>query len=177
MEIILDPPRGAAGITIGMAIADAERVLSGIPGYLGPGPARGSRGTADYSSGMTIQAHDDGTGTVEAVEIYRPSDPTVRVVYSGISIFSDPAEVVENGLVRYLRIDVIDDGSTVVAPDAFLAFGKSLSVYGDAVESGFFEWVVVAAPGYYDEPIEPRTSEPRAGLPIDQQVSGQEQLF
>lgn len=151
MRIVLDPPRGAAGVSVGMAVADAEQVLAALAGYVGPGRSRGSRGFAHYASGMSIEAHDDGAGRVEAVEIYRPDDPAVQVLYQGISIFGESASVVEERLARHLRLEVIDDGLTVVAPEAFLAFGKSMSVYGDEVQSGFFESVVVAEPGYYGD--------------------------
>lgn len=151
LEIELDPPRGAAGVLIGMPLEETERVLADLPGYAGPGRAKGSRGTAHFSSGMTIQAHVDEVGTVEAVEIYRPRSPGVRVLFAGISIFDDPSAVVENRLAAHLALQIIDDGLTVVAPSAFLAFGKSESVYGDDSGSGFFESVVVAKPGYYDD--------------------------
>ncbi|GAA2500705.1 hypothetical protein [Winogradskya humida] len=151
MDIILDPPRGAAGIHLGVPVAEAERVLANLPGFLGPGVARGVRGAAHFSGGLTIRAHEDGAGRVDAVEVYRPSDPSLNVIYKGVSIFGDGAERVEAALARHLRLETVDDRLTVVAPDAFLALGKSLSVYGNAIDSGFFESVVVAAPGYYDD--------------------------
>lgn len=151
MHITLDPPRGIADVTIGMDLTDAGRVLAGLPGYLGPGRAKGGPVTARFSGGMTVQAHDDGAGKVEAVEVYRPTDPTVHVVYGGISVFGAPADRVQAELAARLDLVMIDDGSTLVAPDLFLALGRSLSVYGDPVATGFFESVVVAAPGYYDD--------------------------
>ncbi|MER7417830.1 hypothetical protein ABT346_13775 [Micromonospora peucetia] len=120
---------------------------------------------------MTIQAHGDRNGIVEAVEIYRPLDRATRVVYDGISIFGDYADAVKLELARRLRLEVINDGSTVVAPDAFLALGKSLS------ESGYFDSVVVAAPGYYDEIALPPEPEFPATPPRESQMDGQEDLF
>ncbi|MCX4389164.1 hypothetical protein OG777_19845 [Micromonospora peucetia] len=108
---------------------------------------------------------------MEAVEIYRPLDQVTRVVYDGISIFGDRADAVEFELARRLRLEVINDGSTVVAPDAFLAFGKSLS------ESGYFDSVVVAAPGYYDDIALPPEPEFPATPPRESQLEGQEGLF
>ncbi|GGQ44302.1 hypothetical protein [Couchioplanes azureus] len=151
LEVKLDPPRGAAGVEIGMTMEAAEQVLASLPGYVGPGRAKGSRGTAHFSTGMTIQAHGDDAGRVEAVEIYRPTEPGVRVLYGDISIFEEPAEIVEGRLAGRLPLQVIDDGLTVVAPETFMALGKSTSVYGDDSESGFFESVVVARPGYYED--------------------------
>jgi hypothetical protein len=151
LDVHLDPPRGAAGVRIGMTVEEAERILADVPGFVSPGRAKGSRGTAHYSSGMTIQAHGDSAGKVEAVEIYRPAETGVRVLFGDISIFEDPAEIVESRLAGQLMLQVIDDGLTVVAPDAFLALGKSTSVYGDDPASGFFESVVVAEPGYYGD--------------------------
>jgi hypothetical protein len=106
---------------------------------------------------MTIQAHSDDAGMVEAIEVYRPSDDSVDVVYNGVSVFAQPIDVVEESLARILRLEVVDEGMTVVAPDLFLAFGKSLSVYAQEVDSGYFESVVVARPGYY--PTSDRSAE------------------
>ncbi|WP_146017401.1 hypothetical protein [Verrucosispora sp. ts21] len=177
MDIALDPPRGAAGVALGMPIREAERILSGLYGCEAPGYSRGSRGVAHFSNGMTIQAHADGVGMVEAVEIYRPNDPTVRVLYGDISVFGDRCDVVEERLRSRVRIEIINDGATVVAPDLFLALGRDESVSGEGAAGEFFESVVVAAPGYYDDLDDPSVTGPAPNSPEGEQAGGQESLF
>lgn len=177
MNIDLDPPRGAAGVTLGMPIVEAERILSGLRGYEAPGYSRGSRGIAHFSNGMTIHAHGDESGNVEAVEIYRPADSAVRILYEGTSIFGDRSDLIEERLSGRVRIEVINDGTTVVAPDLFLALSRSESVGGEGTTGGPFESVVVAAPGYYDDLDDPPVLNPAVKSPGEEQVDGQERLF
>ncbi|WP_141205823.1 hypothetical protein [Streptomyces griseorubiginosus] len=151
MGLELDPPRSVGGISIGMPIEAAERVLEQLPGFVPPAPGeRRNRGFAHYESGLSISLDFDHRGVVRAVELFRP-ERDVQVLFQGISVFEQSADDVIAGLADRHRTTVEDDGLNITAPDVFIGFWRSVRPVGLDDENGrFFDSVLVAAPGYGD---------------------------
>ena len=154
--IELLPPQGVGPIRLGMTIDEAERALSGLPGFVHLGSrnsAVATRGRAEFDSGMTVVASTLSGEIVSAVEVFRPSTH-VPVTYAGIDVFATHSNTVIARLRETTRVVEEEFGALILAPDLLL----SLSRFGppetdDEDEDGaFFDSVLVAAPGYYDGP-------------------------
>ncbi|WP_127504311.1 hypothetical protein [Actinoplanes solisilvae] len=151
MRILLDPPRSAGPVTLGMEYAKATELLRDLSGYRPPGPdSRVSAGYFHYKSGLTISISRDHAGLVDAVEIYRPVQE-LPVLFAGIPLFGVPADEVISRLAAVTRVELEDDGAFAVAPDLLLALWRP-GVPDDPgdLEGRFFQSALVAAPGYYD---------------------------
>ena len=136
-------------LRIGMSMAEAERLLYEIEGAVAAKPgARRNPGFADFESGMSIQIAPDGVGGLRSVEIYRPLKD-VRVLCRGISVFETPADELIRVLSAEVRLEIEDGGLAVIAPDLLLAFGRD--VLSNEADGRYFDWMLVAKPGYYDE--------------------------
>jgi hypothetical protein len=160
MDIILDPPRAAGPIGIGMPFVEAELVLHSLEGYRPPASGvRVNAGFADFDSGLSASLGRGQDGNVETVEVYKPGRD-VAVFFRGISIFDIPAEEVIRQLSEIAAIQVEDDGMRVLAPELVLSLWRSVLPDGPDDEDGrYFEAVLVAAPGYYDRSAEPRSAD------------------
>lgn len=151
MELIIDPPRGAGPIAIGMPFHQAEDALRAIAGFVPPRPGkRVAPGFAHYESEMSIAVEPDRSGNVRSIEVYRPT-LGVDVLYRDISIFGLPADDVIRRLSGYARLEVDGEGLRVLAPELLLSLSRDTLPEGPDDEDGrYFEAVLVAAPGYYD---------------------------
>ena len=163
LQLILDPPRSAGPILLGMPFAEAVERLRAMPGYREPSPGvRPNPGFAHYESELSISVGPDVRGFVEAVEVYR-AERDVTVLFGDVAVFDLPISDVILALQSLTTVEIEDGGFTVVAPELLLAFGWS----GDP-DDPFFESVLVARPGYYDGPPAEVPSPP-VELPRDDQ--------
>lgn len=179
MDFILDPPRMAGPIEVGMPFAEAESILRSLEGYRPPtAGAHVNAGFADFDTGLSISVGRGRDGHVEAVEVYRPTRD-VTVFFRGIAVFEIPADEVIRGLSELIPIQVEDGGLRVVAPDLVLSLWQSVLPEGPDDEDGrYFEAALVAAPGYYDAPVELGSTDGLAGDHLDgSRNEGQESLF
>jgi hypothetical protein len=182
MELIVEPPLTVGPLTIGMPIVDAERLLHGISGALSGTPGvRPNRGFVHFESEMSIQIAPDRLGRLRSVEIYRPVRD-VQVLYRRTSVFETPAEELIRILSREVRLEIEDDGLRVIAPDLLIAFGRDmLEVGSDGAEGLYFDSMLIAVPGYYDEyepEVWPSAEVRKVGKPaLHVGDDGQESLF
>lgn len=154
MDLILDPPHGVGPIRIGMPFEEAVQVLHAIDGFIPQSDTGGYRspGFAHFESGMSISLAPDNCGAVKAAEVYRP-DGDVRVLYGDIDLFNRPAAEVIRLLAATAEVRVEDEGLWVVAPDLLLSLSRDTLPDDDEDEDGrYFGAVLIAAPGYYDQP-------------------------
>ncbi|MGA3488380.1 hypothetical protein ACK8GG_10245 [Micromonosporaceae bacterium DT55] len=133
-----------------MSFEEAEQVLQLIDGYQPPRPGnRLNPGFAHYDSELSIALSQDRSGSVDAVEVYRPSRDVV-VLFRDIPIFDLPAEEVIQRLSNITSVEIEDDGLRVLAPNLLLSLWRSVLPEGPDDEDGrHFEAVLVAAPGFY----------------------------
>ena len=139
-------------LRIGMSILEAERLLYGIEGAIAAvSGARRNPGFVHFESEMSIQIAPDRLGMLRSVEIYRPLRG-VQVLYGRISVFDTPADELTAMLSERVRLEIEDDGLRVVAPDLLIAFRRDMLEVGmDGVQGRYFDSMLVANPGYYDE--------------------------
>ncbi|WP_421741016.1 hypothetical protein [Cellulomonas sp.] len=149
-EWVLEPPRRAGEIALGMPFDVAWRLLRGAEGFVSPPPGETrSRGFAHYENGLTVTIGTDSQDRVEYVEIYRPAHG-VTVVFDGISIFGERADDVIEQLAARTRILIEEDGFRFVAPDLLLSLWRDMVPDGPQDEDGqYFDSVLMARPGYY----------------------------
>ncbi len=138
-----------------MPAEDASALLRTLDGYLKPRPGtRPNPSFAHYSCGLSVSICPDTGGLVDAVELYRP-ERDVTVLFGDIPIFDLPADEVIRRIESLTPTEVQDEGLTVIAPALLLALGRStLPEDPDDPDGMYFESVLVAAPGYYDGPLE-----------------------
>jgi hypothetical protein len=151
VDLIIDPPRAAGPVEIGMPVDAAEQALRGIPGFLPPGAGeRRAPGFAHYASEMSIAVEAAPAGRVRSVEIYRPMEG-VDVRLRNISIFGESADEVIRRLREIVALQIEDDGLRVVAPSLLISLWRGTLPEGSDDEDGrYFESVLIAEPGYYD---------------------------
>src|SRR5688572_9187694 len=124
MRVLLDPPRSAGPITLGMPFTEVEDLLRGLHGYQPRRPGeRVNSGYFRYESGLTYSVGQDRAGLVNVVEIWRPTEG-VAVLYQDISLFDLPADEVAERLAATTRVQILDGGGAVVAPDLLLALWR-----------------------------------------------------
>jgi len=156
LGIELIPPDGAGPVRIGMTIAEAERALSLLPGfrYLGtPGSMIPAPGRAGFESGLTFVALSGPSGHVVGVEIFRAWRQHVPVTYKGLDVFGLHSNVVIDRLGGMTRVVEQEYGAAILAPDLLLALARFAAPETDNEEEdgAFFDSVLVAQPGYYDD--------------------------
>ncbi|MDQ1008817.1 hypothetical protein QFZ82_003302 [Streptomyces sp. V4I23] len=149
MVIDLDPPRGFGSIQIGMPIEAAEQALKELPGFVPPaeGEVR-NKGFAHYDSELSISLDFDRSGVVRAIELFRPGRD-VQVIFRGLSLFEEPADVVISRLSEMVRLEIEEDELNISAPDVFIGLWRRTlpEISGDD-DGRYFESVLIAAPGY-----------------------------
>jgi hypothetical protein len=152
MDLVVDPPRAVGPLSIGMPIMDAEQLLYAIDGAIPS--SRGSRrnpGFVHFESGMSIQVQPDSHGRLRAVEIYSPSRD-VRVMYGQISIFETPVDELIAILSAQTPLEIEYEGLRATAPELLISLARDMAeADGDGIEGRYFESMLVARPGYYDE--------------------------
>ncbi|MHA7132598.1 hypothetical protein [Oerskovia turbata] len=162
MDLILDPPRAVGPLAIGMSSAEASRVLRDLPGRSKTpgGPAGGT--LVQYESGLSISFGVKRERLVDSIEVWRP-EREVRILLGALDIFGTPADEVTTALAATTRIDVENEGASVVAPDLLLALWRPFVPENPDDEDGrYFSSVLVAAPGYYDGPTATEAPAPLA---------------
>ena len=170
MILELDPPRSAGPLRIGMPFSEAESVLKSIEGYVEPETLRRyGAGIGDYESGLAIHTGRSSSGVVDYIEIFRPWNNTVQVIYRDTSLFLEPADSIILKMSCSYKVEVLDGGLTLIVPELLLAFGRDVMPEFSGDDGTYFESVLVARPGYYDRDdsehnylpaIEENTAEP-----------------
>lgn len=75
------------------------------------------------------------------------------VTYDGLDVFTTPAAQLVSQLRRHTTILAEEDAHAFTAPDLLLSFWRSTTPESpDDDEGRFFESVLLARPGYYDQP-------------------------
>lgn len=170
MDLILDPPRAAGPLRIGMPIEEAFRVVSELPGRIErPGDPSGGH-LVHYESGLSISVWAARDHLVDAVEVWRP-ERDVRVLFGDLDVFGTPADDLIAALAAVARVDVEHEGARVTAPDLLLALWRPFVQDDPNDEDGkHFSSVLIAAPGYYDAPPPeaPREARPVEPAPQDE---------
>lgn len=156
MALVIDlyPPEAAGPLRIG---ADRTATVAALREF---GEPRPHDGTPDHSpswfvhcpSGLFIRCHFDRPGGLRAIEFGRPSDGADTVRYQGIDVFGTPAEELLAALRARTRVVEEDHGYAFVAPDLLLSCWRA-STPQDAEDTDgrFFDSVLIARPGYYDQ--------------------------
>ena len=149
MVIDLHPPRGVAGLRIGMPIEVAEQSLREMPGFVPPAPGEvRNRGFAHYESELSISIDFDSLGVVRAIEVFRP-ERDVQVVFRGVNLFTETADAVIAQLSEMFHLEIEDGGLNITAPSVFIGLWRSVLPEESGGDEGqHFESVVIAAPGY-----------------------------
>jgi hypothetical protein len=156
MIIVLRPPDTVGPLRIGATGQDTVNTLReiGVPLVLcrvgGSRPGWG----VDRPSGLFIGAYFDADDCVEAIEVGRPGANTDdTVTYHGLDVFTTPAADLVTQLRRHTTIHEEEDGHAFTAPDLLMAFWRPIEPETPDDEDGrFFESVLIAQPGYYDQP-------------------------
>jgi hypothetical protein len=155
MIITLRPPDAAGPLRIGATGQDTVGTLRqlGVPLVLcraaGSRPGWGIHRPSGLFIGVYFDAHD----RVEAIEFGRPGNNTDdTVTYHGLDVFTTPAADPVTQLRRQVTVQKEEDGHAFTTPDLLLAFWRPTTPETPDDEDGrFFESVLLAQPGYYDQ--------------------------
>ena len=157
MNIVLRPPEAAGPLLVGALGQDTVDTLRqlGHPQVLCRTPSSRPGWAVQRPSGLFVAAYFNAHDRVEALEIGRPSDRHDAVTYHGLDVFTPPAADLVSQLRRHTTILEEEDGHALTAPDLLLSFWRSTTPQSPNDEEGrFFESVLLAQPGYYDQPDE-----------------------
>lgn len=153
MNFDLQPPVEAGGIRMG-ATRDEARDQCHAHGE--PKPFRRSSEVTtslvvQRPSGLSIFVYFDAADVVEAIEFGRPQGSDL-VSFLGIDIFGTPADTLVEKLREHTSVDIDEDGHSATAPDLLLALWRAVVPEDDNDPDGrYFESVLIARPGYYEE--------------------------
>ena len=163
MDIVLDPPRGITGVELGVPVAEAlaaAAVYGEVSASGQPGSASNFKAVAEGTDIMVGLLFEDDV-SLTAIEVWRPWDENadVRVLYDGIDVFRTPALQLIEFLEERGRNIVPDESEYYYsAPDLVLGFtriaGHEVPLDTDD-EPLYFEVILVAGLGYYDEFLDP----------------------
>ena len=160
MNFDLHPPQAAGPLRIGTAGHDTVEILKqlGTPQVLcrtaGSPPAWG----VHRPSGLFVLILFDADDHVEAIEFGRPDSTDDSVAYDGLDVFATPAADLIRQLRQRTAIDVEEeeDGHAFTAPSLLLSLWRPVTPESPEDQEGrFFESVLIARPGYYDQLAEP----------------------
>ncbi|MFI0372154.1 hypothetical protein ACH35V_30195 [Actinomadura sp. 1N219] len=161
MEFELRPEQGVPPMLLGATLAETRSALQGL-GFLDVEDFRRApdepgalffNGPAGRLSGF-VYADEDGR--VVAIEIanpnprHAPGEARDTVAYSGLDVFSTPAQDVIETLTAGTEVDA--HGDSVIAPDLFMEFsraGEHHDRVDDVGRAAFFSSVLLAGEGYY----------------------------
>jgi hypothetical protein len=91
------------------------------------------------------------THSVRSIEVYG-GPGTEPITLAGLSLLGEPADKVMDRLARHYAVRVEDSGQFVVMDDLLVALWRPYVPESPSdVEGRFFESVLVALPGYYDD--------------------------
>jgi len=173
VDIELQPPAGFTGMVLGRSeeetVRAAERFgpvsvsrgalvqVAGEPFLI---PTKMVAGGPEFNFALTF----DESGNADTVEVWRPPDPghDGTVTFEGLDVFRTPwSKLLAELESRGHRIVREDGDLFAYAPDLTLGFSRDAAHEVPEDADGlplYFESVLVAAAGYYDEADE--TSEP-----------------
>jgi len=102
------------------------------------------------ASGLSIFVYFAPEDFVEAIEFGRPQSGGDVILYGDVDIFGTPAEELLQRLGEHDRIEVLEQGRSVTAPDLLLALWRpALPEHPEDEDGRYFESVLIARPGYY----------------------------
>lgn len=151
MILRVNLPDKIGPLSLGVSVEEAEATLRSIDGYQGATESLlPVRGQANYLSGMSIHAHLDSGGLVNAIEVFKPHRDD-SVVLEDIDVFALPAQVVIDRLSVFVEIEDEERGCSIVAPSLLIALWRPFVAVSEDDEQGYyFQSVLLARPGYYD---------------------------
>jgi hypothetical protein len=107
-------------------------------------------------SGLFIGAYFDADDCLEAIEFGRPDGNDDAITYDGLDMFTTPAAdlVAQLRQRTTIRVEADEDGHHFTAPSLLLSLWLVTPESPDDQEGRFFGSVLIARPGYYDQPAE-----------------------
>ena len=155
----LHPPRAAGPLRIGATADDTVEILRhlGTPMLLCRAHGRRPGWGVHRPSGLFISTLYDSDDRLEAIELGRPDGTGDAITYDGLDVFTTPAA----DLVAQLRqrttihVEAEEDGHAFTAPSLLLSLWLVTPESPDDQEGRFFGSVLIARPGYSDQPAEP----------------------
>jgi hypothetical protein len=156
MIITLIPPDVAGPLRIGATGQDAVDTLRqlGVPLVLCRTADSRPGWGVHRPSGLFIGVYFDTHDHVEAIEFGRPRDNTGdAVTYNELDVFATPAVDLVMQLRHHTIVHEEEDGHAFTAPDLLLALWRPTTpeTPDDDEDGRYFESVMLARPGYYDQ--------------------------
>lgn len=158
MIITLHPADTAGPLRIGETEPDTVDILRrlGDPQVVRRTPDSRPAWAIHRPSGLFINTYFDAHDRVEAIEFGRPGSDDDAVTYLGLDVFTTPVPELITRLRRHTTVLEEEDGHSFTTPDLLLAFWRPTTPETPDDQDGrFFESVLLARPGYYDQPDEP----------------------
>lgn len=155
MIIALRPPDAAGPLRLGATGQAAVDTLQhlGVPLVLCRDTSSRPGWAVHRPSGLFIGVYFDAHDHVEAIEFGRPGDSTAdAVTYNELDVFTTPAADLITQLRQHTTVREEENGHAFTASDLLLAFWRPTTPEtSDDEDSRFFESVLLAQPGYYDQ--------------------------
>jgi hypothetical protein len=154
----LHPPQAAGPLRIGATGHDTVEILKqlGTPQVLCRTPGSRPAWAVHRPSGLFIGAYFDADDHLEAIEFGRPDGKDDTITYDGLDVFTTPAAALITQLRQRTTVHQEEDGHAFTAPSLLLALWRPVTPQApDDQEGRFFESVLIARRGYYDQPAEP----------------------
>jgi hypothetical protein len=151
----LHPPQAAGSLRIGETGHDTVEILTqlGVPQVLCKTPGSQPAWAVFRPSGLFISAYFDADDRVEAIEFGRPRTADDEVTYDGLDVFTTPAADLVAHLRRRTAVQQEEVGHVLTAPSLLLSFWTPVIPGSPDDGAGrFFQSVLLARPGYYDNP-------------------------
>ncbi|MEU7018867.1 hypothetical protein AB4225_14270 [Streptomyces sp. 2RAF24] len=152
MQFVLDPPRGAAPVRLGMTLDETVAVVSawGVPRVYPADAVRDFDLVSTEYDGIGFQAALERDHQVTTVAIWGPDedeDPDVQVLLDGLDVFRTPAdEILAHAARKGWHVNN-DDPPAPCIPGVTLAFTRDTSQEVPRDENGLpvhFTSVLVA---------------------------------
>jgi hypothetical protein len=109
-------------------------------------------------SGLFISTHFDADDRLEAIGFGRPDSNDDTITYDGLNVFTTPAADLAARLRQHttVHVEAEEDGHAFTAPSLLLSLWQPVTPESpDDQEGRLFGSVLIARPGYYDQPAEP----------------------
>ncbi|MFF0476381.1 hypothetical protein [Streptomyces sp. NPDC004284] len=156
MDFDLAPPTGVGPLRIGMTRHEADTALDSLRDLSVVSESDRPGQHVLRPSGLMISIHCM-RDMLEAVELWRPSSRTDRVLFQGVDVFALPAREVVRRVGEFTSIEEDpDDDASFIAPDSLLGFWRPFAADDEPEEEQghYFSSVLLARPGYYDTPAQ-----------------------
>jgi hypothetical protein len=158
MNFELYPPRAAGPLRIGATRHDTVEVLQqlGDPQVFCRTPESRPAWGVHRPSGLFIGTYFDADDRLEAIEFGRPDGNDDAITYDGLDVFTTPAADLVTQLRQHTTVHQEENGHAFTAPGLLISLWRPVTPESpDDQEGRFFESVLIARPGYYDQPAEP----------------------